>query len=54
VKKLQPLAILRYHEVSVHVIEFGDIQKGSLCSAGKDGKIACWSLYPKKEKKKLK
>ena len=54
VNKLQPLAILRYHEVSVHVIEFGDIQKGSLCSAGKDGKIACWSLYPKKEKKKLK
>lgn len=49
VKKLRPLAILNYHhDVSLHAITFGDVERGCLCSAGKDGKIAWWSIYPNK------
>jgi WD40 repeat protein len=45
VKKLQPLAIMRYHEVGVHAIEFGNVHEGVLCSASKDGKIAWWNIF---------
>jgi WD40 repeat protein len=48
VKKLQPLAVLSYHEGSgVHTIEFGPVDSGTICTASKDGKIAWWSIYGK-------
>ena len=50
VKKLQPLAIMRYHEVGVHAIEFGNVHEGVLCSASKDGKIAWWNIFEGKER----
>ena len=49
VKKLRPLAVLRYHEMSVHTIEFGAVEDGAMCTASKDGKIAWWSIYGSKE-----
>ncbi|KAL4175525.1 hypothetical protein KRP22_000490 [Phytophthora ramorum] len=44
-RKLKPLAVLKYHSESVFALDFSD-DSALLSSCSKDHKIALWSIYP--------
>ncbi|KAK1939405.1 Guanine nucleotide-binding protein subunit beta-like protein 1 [Phytophthora citrophthora] len=45
VRKLKPLAVLKYHSESVFALDFSS-DNALLASCSKDHKIALWSIYP--------
>jgi len=46
-KKLQPLAILKYHKESANALAFSS-DNATLASASKDSTVALWTIYPPK------